>query len=377
MFICFLIGCNYIPEIETTEAVYNYDLVTQNPISVAQQIRHDRLRIIYNAEIKGVREKCNVHTVHREHFSACDYEKQMAVVNPDSPWYLIETQENMFSEKNIENHIPFSFPNQGIFIALSINEKKELSLFSGDVGGNTIQYKRNANAIVVREENIEDNDPMAEDFERIPTVTREDAFCIAYNTIESLHIDPHIVLLYSNKAIAYTEDGPISYGWEFVFSRQSDELAAPYIDYCNTWKNSDPPVNFAPWSKECCFLFVDDDGLFRLDIRGAGRDTGVLEKDVQLLPFIQIKEKIDDQLIAQHAIESPQTVYVWKIDLRCCVINYNSQTEYGVCIPCWMIRYYLCDGDQYSANEKSELTLFIDAINGNYIEPRATEDMIY
>ena len=290
--------------------------------------------------------------------------------------YLYSLLEDAPEESTITE---FTFSDEGSeFKAYTPNNLGGYASFWGQYNGNTYQYTRNADTVVMREEYLEPNDPLAAYFAKSAGISSEAALKIAEETLIDLNVDKNIKLLYENKAIAFAGTEAEAVGWDFVFTRSNNGLPSPYVDYFDLWSNSAAPENYAPWDSEFYFIFVDKDGVYRLYVRGAGQQIDYEDNDVKLLPYNQLIEKIKMQLVAQHALPSgeKQIVVVRQINLCSALVNINDNKKIGRSIPSWEVVYYLGDGTSFDESEAYELTTFFSAIDGSYIEPRVGADVI-
>ena len=135
----------------------------------------------------------------------------------------------------------------------------------------------------------------------------------------------------------------------------------------------------APWDREMAAIFVDANGVFSCNVRGLAKQTEVLYENVALLPFDALLERIEKQMVYQHAFQqdgvTDQAVKISSIALRLAVINIKDKPGYGMLIPSWWVDYvssYKQDGVE---NQFHNTTIF-NAIDGSYIEPRAMAEML-
>lgn len=240
------------------------------------------------------------------------------------------------------------------------------------------EYIKNNQVVVMREEYLDGYPELAADFSIEPNIDYTQALEIANKTIEDLdyYIDKNIILCYGTKAIGYIGDDPITYGWEFVYTRNCNGLQVPYRSEYDLWTNSNPPVASAPWEKECLFIFINENGLYRIDARGLGRESENYDACINLLPFEELIPSIVSQIKLQH----PGKDYIdntdnWRIEIKsiklCSTLLNNVSSSVGYMIPTWEVEYtleYSIEGEQ---DVFTQYTYF-NAINGTYVEPRMT-----
>lgn len=124
-------------------------------------------------------------------------------------------------------------------------------------------------------------------------------------------------------------------------------------------------------------IVVDDTGaIAQYDSRGAGEQDEILRQDATLLPFDEILGRMQQQLIYHHAYQSDAVaecaVYVYQIRLASALINVRDRQDVGHMVPAWEILY------EFRERRKGESTpagfdccLYLNALDGSYIEPKA------
>ncbi len=383
------------------------------PEHIDSKGKYNGLNLIFNADITvPSKDSFYIVQVAKTIYSGEDYQTIMDYFCPKAEWInepqqtksqieaLISKikQDSVANNSQLQQHIDYLYSllenapevatttefafnaesENSEFKAYTLNNLGGYASFWGQNNGNTYQYIRNADTIVMREEYLESNDPLAPNFAKSINISSDAALKIAEETLSDLGVDENIKLLYKNKAIAFSGTEASTIGWDFIFTRCNNGLNTPYVDYFDLWSNSDAPVNYAPWDKECYFVFVDEDGVYRLYVRGAGQQIDCEDNEEKLLPFVQLIEKIKTQLIAQHSLPSgeKQIVLVRQINLCSTLVNIDGSEKIGKSIPSWEVVYYLGDGTSFDESEAYELTTFFSAIDGSYIEPRIGEDVV-
>lgn len=247
------------------------------------------------------------------------------------------------------------------------------------------QYMRVASASIMQKdflqpEYTESDALLLPDFAHDPLISKDDACAVAWKLIEEMGLASDFAVYTAEKAIAYEGREPSTYGWQFIFTRTSNGLQAPFdFDGWATWETSPQPAYAAPWSREMISIFVDPDGIYKCDVRGLSAETKVMYENVTLLPFDQLLERIKKQLVYQHAYQEEgvtgQMVTVSSITLGLSVINEKDKPGYGMLIPSWTVEYrFSYNEDAFDYNFDTE-TVF-NAIDGSYIEPRASAGML-
>lgn len=168
-----------------------------------------------------------------------------------------------------------------------------------------------------------------------------------------------------------------SSGWKFVFTRKSGSLQASYED--GTWCYVNPavlPKAVSPWSEEFCVIVIDEEGLFELWWQGASNcvETTTIHK---ICPFKQIKSKTINLL---QNIYSDDSSYEHSLEIKAfvleiCLISSTKQNE-GIYVPSWKIEF-----DNYYHSDRDSIPergiIFINALTGEYIEPKITEEKLF
>ena len=241
------------------------------------------------------------------------------------------------------------------------------------------QYQREAQTYVQIKDfltpDVTESDAfMLEDFDRDPEITQEDALAAAQELLRELKLTG-FALYSAAKGIAYEYREPITYGWQFIFTRESCGLQTQYeFQGWKTWKNSPPPAYVSPWNEEVVSVFVDANGVYTCGVRGLARQTEVLYENVALLPFDMLLERIERQMVYQHASQgegvSKQAVEIQSISLYLSMINIKDKLGYGMLIPSWTVEY-IFSYELNGVEERYTNSTIFNAIDGSYIEPRA------
>jgi hypothetical protein len=146
-----------------------------------------------------------------------------------------------------------------------------------------------------------------------------------------------------------------------------------YVDGAHLWNMDVLPSLTAPWNKEVLFIFVDADGIFRFDWRGASRQTSLLMENVALLPFDDIVKRAEQQLMFQHVSMTESnyelSLYIYEIRLGSVLVNVPGKPGAGRAIPAWDVLYEIRKKSGSSETIAKYVTCF-NAIDGSYIEPR-------
>lgn len=264
----------------------------------------------------------------------------------------------------------------------SLHEDGSRSFFSMRLSGDYVLYKQGVESGIYQRDNFLPSDIEYNDFTGDPLISEADALKIAQKAMDDLNLAPELTLLSSEKGIAYQFREPVARGWLFIYTRMNGGLQAPY-DFFGyvVWGASPAPSHIGPWDQEALLIFVADEGIYCFDLRGAGREVKKLYDNVQLLPFSDLLERIQEQLVYQHSyhdesIESVE-VQVSTISLISSLIDIADKPGYGLLIPSWKVEYQLTltYKDKEAKIEKVDLSTIFNAVDGSYIEPRKTKDI--
>lgn len=378
-------------------------------VQFSNKIKELSLTIDANVNIPLV-DGYSIMEVQKATFLDQDYIKIMDYFQPNSLWYdkpeltksdIIEKIGDAYSSgnaDNTENQIyidylkslletapeettlkDFSFEdysNGQAFAAYCKNADLTYSSISGIYGENSLRFVHDAEVRVMREEYLESDDALRSDFIKEPDISMNEALDLAQQVMYDLKFDPMMKLSYAEKAVGYKNLTSITLGWEFIFMRDCNGLQSHYIDNYDLWLTSAAPSNAAPWDKECLFIFVDENGVSKIDLRGAGNHTACLFENVELLPFDEILTRIKNQLVYQHAYQDAKvedySVSVFQINLTSSLVNVKDRPDIGRMIPTWEVVYYFRIKYAEKETEEFKLHTLFNAIDGSYIEPRVS-----
>lgn len=143
------------------------------------------------------------------------------------------------------------------------------------------------------------------------------------------------------------------------------------------------PDYCAPWSQETVDIFVDKDGVQRLNWSGQSKVIETVSENVKLLPFADIKDRIKKQLEYKYTgiVDDNETnINVENIAMGLALINEKDKPGEGLLLPCWYIFYKEVAELNYdngtNHTEIYEDALVLNAIDGSVIEPRLTNGLL-
>lgn len=355
----------------------------------------------------------SIMTVSKEFFDKEILENVMSYFHPNGNWVkeavltktdiirkMAEINDNKnFDYDRIQNHLqrlqeylkeapeiaslePFAFEDtdEEIVNSAYCKEDSHYAVLAYELNGNTYQYRRDIDEIWVREENME-TDQEKKDFSVMePNMTVDYALSVARQAMSDLNVDSNMLLSYYCKAISYQNYRAKSVGWEFCFTRDCNGLQSVFVSDWAQWIGSPDPINAAPWGQEFIFITVDDGDIAKFDVRNAGRYNKVVINNARLMEFESILDRIKQQLVYNHAYQPDDileySVEVNEIKLCSSLINVKNDFNIGRMIPTWDIRYIF--REQYSNEYPATIYdchIFLNAIDGSYIEPRANIDI--
>lgn len=276
---------------------------------------------------------------------------------------------------------PFSIEDAsegGIYWVFSPNVQYDTySLFRIEQGSNAFIYYRDYSTNIVCESHIDETSPQQEDFERAFPISYEEGLAVAQQTVDDLGLEDMVCFL-GEKACIYRDNLVLtSKGWQYVFTKEVAGLPSYYIGGGRIWKEQMPKLA-GRWVEEALFITVDADGVCGFNWQGATKQTAILEDDAVLLPFDQILERAEQQLLLRNAAKEAGIVeeyaHIYKIRLASVMVNVPNRTDVAQYIPAWDFLYELRsirkDGSEYSMS----YVLCLDATDGSYIEPRVMID---
>ena len=424
-----LSSCQPTPESETViqtgdflEALQETEFTPyEAPEHVKESKTESGLTIAFDAQVLVPEASAySIVELERVQYTRNDYLRLMDLFMPEGEWinslpktkawwteryYIVKTSER-FSEAekkaneeytpgNIEDapetveETPFDLDaavESGNGIAWCKQSNGSYATFAMNTQTGSWSYERNESEYAVFEsslqpESTESDAFLLPDFERTFEFSEADALAEAQQLLAKLGLSDSFALYSSEKAITYAlERIPLSYGWYFIFTRVNNGLQVPYdFSSWNTWQGSPAPAYAAPWDREMVAVFVDANGVFSCNVRGLAKQTQVLYENVALLPFDALLERIEKQMVYQHAFQqdgvTDQAVKINSIALRLAVINIKDKSGYGMLIPSWWVDYVSSYTQNGVENQFHNTTIF-NAIDGSYIEPRAMAEML-
>lgn len=163
----------------------------------------------------------------------------------------------------------------------------------------------------------------------------------------------------------------ISKGYYMIYRCQVDELKTIYINEDINWDPGNLPEYMAPWPQEEICIYADDNGIEWFFWQGLSDIEQTVSKNVTLLPFSDVKERILKQLKYNNfwtkKSKAQITINVNRIVIGLALESKKDDTVEGLLAPVWYVIYDLKLG---STSQPDALVL--NAIDGSVIEPRLT-----
>ena len=217
----------------------------------------------------------------------------------------------------------------------------------------------------------------AQEFERFPapSVGKDEAQAAAEEVLVQLGLTDAMLLSKTERMVELYANVPLRVGYMFTFTPGYGGLASvPPEGY--TASETVPPSVVAPWDISWLYVFVDEEGIAQIGWSEPVAFGEVLEEDAALLPFEQMLERAEQQLLYQHAqipgLETDgtdgvlQRVEVYRISLVRGCIQLRDERDVGQSVPLWRFDYVY----RYTDNAPLEMALYLDARTGAYVEPR-------
>ena len=273
-----------------------------------------------------------------------------------------------------EERVPFDWSEElpATYAMVCAVRGPEEAVSSFHLGPQTFVYFRTRNHVVYSESIY-----TAQEFERFPapSVGKDEAQAAAEEVLAQLGLTDAMLLSKTERMVELYANVPLRVGYMFTFTPGYGGLASvPPEGY--TASETVPPSVVAPWDISWLYVFVDEEGIAQIGWSEPVAFGEVLEEDAALLPFEQMLERAEQQLLYQHAqipgLETDgtdgvlQRVEVYRISLVRGCIQLRDERDVGQSVPLWRFDYVY----RYTDNAPLEMALYLDARTGAYVEPR-------
>lgn len=276
-----------------------------------------------------------------------------------------------------EERVPFDWSEElpATYAMVCAVRGPEEAVSAFHLGPQTFVYFRTRNHVVYSESIY-----TAQEFERFPapSVGKDEAQAAAEEVLAQLGLTDAMLLSKTERMVVRYGGVPLRVGYMFTFTPGYGGLASvPPEGY--TASETVPPSVVAPWDISWLYVFVDEEGVAQIDWIEPVAFGEVLEEDAALLPFEQMLERAEQQLLYLYAADGlpggGQTdageirtrIEVTRISLVRGCIQLRDEREVGQSVPLWRFDYlehYAEDADPL------EHVLYLDARTGAYVEPR-------
>ena len=274
-----------------------------------------------------------------------------------------------------EERVPFDWSEElpATYAMVCAVRGPEEAVSSFHLGPQKFVYFRTRNHVVYSESIY-----TAQEFERFPapSVGKDEAQAAAEEVLAQLGLTDAMLLSKTERMVELYANVPLRVGYMFTFTPGYGGLASvPPEGY--TASETVPPSVVAPWDISWLYVFVDEEGIAQIGWSEPVAFGEVLEEDAALLPFEQMLERAEQQLLYQHAqipgLETDgtdgvlQRVEVYRISLVRGCIQLRDERDVGQSVPLWRFDYLEHYGEDA---DPLEHVLYLDARTGAYVEPR-------
>ena len=274
----------------------------------------------------------------------------------------------------VERH-PFSWDEvpEETFLSVRALDGADQVVCAFQFGAQTFVYFRNPERIISPQTLFTE-----QEFARFPepAITEDTALAEAMEVLPLLGLSPEdMQVVKADGFVARYSTIPVGSGYEITFAPAYAKLPGIWAESYSL-NDAVPPSIAAPWPAESLRIYVDVDGVAQVSWKNPSVFGAVLEQDAALLPFEQMLERAEQQLLYQHAqipgLETDgtdgvlQRVEVYRISLVRGCIQLRDERDVGQSVPLWRFDYVY----RYTDNAPLEMALYLDARTGAYVEPR-------
>ena len=259
------------------------------------------------------------------------------------------------------------------------------SCFAGEIGGDDFLYTRDAYCRCYDEMMLAADAELSEqyggDFATEPAITEQDAVKLAEQSLTALGIEGMKPLTCSRMCVYGSVGDIVGRGWAVTFTRNCGGLTVPYDIGGSSGNVNDVPALSAPWGQEVLTVGIDSAGICYFTLKGACTVTKKLYANVPLLGYDELLDRIENQLFYHHAFSADGVknpcITVKEIRLCAALVNVADRPNTGRYIPAFEVAYsyQFTYGDSDDVI-KQDLSMYFNAIDGSYIEPRVNADTL-
>lgn len=312
----------------------------------------------------------------------------MALTGRSLESYIERLKQQMDSAPENAKETPLdlsAMANGAHYTAYAPAGENVYSYFAGEIGGDDFLYTRDAYCRCYDEMMLAADAELSEqyggDFATEPAITEQDAVKLAEQSLTALGIEGMKPLTCSRMCVYGSVGDIVGRGWAVTFTRNCGGLTVPYDIGGSSGNVNDVPALSAPWGQEVLTVGIDSAGICYFTLKGACTVTKKLYANVPLLGYDELLDRIENQLFYHHAFSADGVknpcITVKEIRLCAALVNVADRPNTGRYIPAFEVAYsyQFTYGDSDDV-VKQDLSMYFNAIDGSYIEPRVNADTL-
>ena len=312
----------------------------------------------------------------------------MALTGRSLEGYIERLKQQMDSAPENAKETPLdlsAMANGAHYTAYAPAGENVYSCFAGEIGGDDFLYTRDAYCRCYDEMMLAADAELSEqyggDFATEPAITEQDAVKLAEQSLTALGIEGMKPLTCSRMCVYGSVGDIVGRGWAVTFTRNCGGLTVPYDIGGSSGNVNDVPALSAPWGQEVLTVGIDSAGICYFTLKGACTVTKKLYANVPLLGYDELLDRIENQLFYHHAFSADGVknpcITVKEIRLCAALVNVADRPNTGRYIPAFEVAYsyQFTYGDSDDV-VKQDLSMYFNAIDGSYIEPRVNADTL-
>lgn len=312
----------------------------------------------------------------------------MALTGRSLESYIERLKQQMDSAPENAKETPLdlsAMANGAHYTAYAPAGENVYSYFAGEIGGDDFLYTRDAYCRCYDEMMLAADAELSEqyggDFATEPAITEQDAVKLAEQSLTALGIEGMKPLTCSRMCVYGSVGDIVGRGWAVTFTRNCGGLTVPYDIGGSSGNVNDVPALSAPWGQEVLTVGIDSAGICYFTLKGACTVTKKLYANVPLLGYDELLDRIENQLFYHHAFSADGVknpcITVKEIRLCAALVNVADRPNTGRFIPAFEVAYsyQFTYGDSDDV-VKQDLSMYFNAIDGSYIEPRVNADTL-
>lgn len=312
----------------------------------------------------------------------------MALTGRSLESYIERLKQQMDSAPENAKETPLdlsAMANGAHYTAYAPAGENVYACFAGEIGGDDFLYTRDAYCRCYDEMMLAADAELSEqyggDFATEPAITEQDAVKLAEQSLTALGIEGMKPLTCSRMCVYGSVGDIVGRGWAVTFTRDCGGLTVPYDIGGSSGNVNDVPALSAPWGQEVLTVGIDSAGICYFTLKGACTVTKKLYANVPLLGYDELLDRIENQLFYHHAFSADgvKNPYITVKEIRLCaaLVNVAGRPNTGRYIPAFEVAYsyQFTYGDSDDVI-KQDLSMYFNAIDGSYIEPRVNADTL-